>query len=174
MIHLTSLTTCRANAASHGTAAHRTQADWPFCGGIQTIFKTCKEMIHLSTLTRCTATLQVVARQHTGFRQTPPSHDGMDTFFKTCKEVIHVTSLTRCSNVEEPGDTPRKGPLLAQKLAGKGGATAGAAASVPSTPGGNSSVQLAGQTAGANPEVSAPGEFSGKICSRKRFTGVRK
>ena len=76
--------------------------------------------------------------------------------------------------MESPGDTPRKGPLLAQKLAGKGGATAGAAASVPSTPGGSSSVQLAGHSAGADPEVSAPGKFSGKNCSCKKFAVGKK
>ena len=75
--------------------------------------------------------------------------------------------------MEEPGDTPRKGPLLAQKLAGKGGASAGAAASVPSTPGGSSSVQLAGHSAGADPEVSTPGEFSGKMFAAKSLQWLR-
>ncbi len=62
--------------------------------------------------------------------------------------------------MEEPGDTPRKGPLLAQKMGGTSGTPAGAAASVPGTPSG-SSVQLAGHN-GASLGASAPGDPSGR------------
>ena len=54
-----------------------------------------------------------------------------------------VAVLVRCSNLEDPGDTPRKGPLLGQKAARKGGASAMALGSAPSTPSA-SAVQLAG------------------------------
>ncbi|BDA51211.1 Solute carrier family 35 member F1 [Coccomyxa sp. Obi] len=86
------------------------------------------------------------------------------TSSEDCYRVI------RCTNLEEPGDTPRKGPLLAEKLGGKSGASAGAATSVPSTPSG-SSVQLAGHT-GADPEASAPGKHGSRAVFSALFRGA--
>ncbi len=67
-------------------------------------------------------------------------------------------ALSRCSNLEDPGDTPRKGPLLGQKDISKIQTSATALGSTPSTPSG-SAVQLAGGSRG-DPEAPIPGVAS--------------